>query len=124
MSEIDYAARVAKGAALLDEKRPGWERLIDLGTLDIESYRSCVTAQLSGERDFKVGRDQLGLTEGGDGTYISHGFNAEGDCECCVSQEVLDRLPEGYVQARAYATLNTLWKDLITERLASEPADG
>jgi hypothetical protein len=26
MSEIDYAARVAKGVALLDEKRPGWER--------------------------------------------------------------------------------------------------
>ncbi len=29
------AQRVAAGAALLDEKRPGWWRRIDLDTLDI-----------------------------------------------------------------------------------------
>jgi hypothetical protein len=122
MIEIDYAARVAKGAALLDEKRPGWEQLIDLEILDIESPTSCVTAQLSGQRHFRVGLAQLGLTGGSDGTYVSHGFNAEGDCDCCVSREVLDRLPEGYDQDAAYGTLNTLWKDLISKRLA-EPAD-
>lgn len=120
MSEIDYAARVAKGAALLDEKRPGWERLIDLGILDIESGFACVTAQLSGVRNFKVGREQLGLDKA---SYIAHGFNTEGDCDCCVSQEDLDRLPEGYHQDAAYATLNTLWKDLISKRLAPEPAE-
>jgi hypothetical protein len=117
MSEIDYAARVAKGAALLDEKRPGWERLIDLEILDIESPTSCVTAQLSGVRDFKVGREQLGLNNA---SYVAHGFNTPSDCDCCWTEVV----PEDYSADAAYDTLNTLWKDLISKRLAPEPADG
>jgi hypothetical protein len=113
MSEIDYAARVAKGAALLDEKRPGWERLIDLDILDIENGHCCVTAQLSGTNAWYAGQQQLGLTTGDDGTYVAHGFNAEADGE-----------PDSDAQAVAYDTLNTLWKDLISKRLAPEPADG
>lgn len=40
-------ARVARGAAWLDEKVPGWERRIDLGVLDIGSCRVCMVGQLS-----------------------------------------------------------------------------
>lgn len=123
MSEIDYAARVAKGAALLDEKRPGWERLIDLEILDIESGQHCVTAQLSGMQSglqsYADGMTQLDLTAGNDGTYVAHGFNAE-----APDAFESDEAPEGYEQDRAYDTLNTLWKDLISKRLAPEPADG
>jgi len=102
MSEIDYAARVAKGAALLDEKRPGWEQLIDLDILDIEDGTRCVTAQLSGQNAWYTGMQQLGLNVR---TYTDHGFRAD----------------DG--ELRDYSALNTLWEDLISKRLAPEPAD-
>lgn len=113
MSEIDYAARVAKGAALLDEKKPGWEHQINLDTLNISSGTTCVTAQLSGVRNFKTGMEQLGLTEGDDGTYVAHGFNSEscgGNCE---------GFGNGCPQDNAFAALNTLWREVITGRLAA-----
>lgn len=117
MEDIDYAARVAKGVALLDEKRPGWEQEINLNTLDISSGQSCVTAQLSGEGHWHAGMTQLGLTRG---TYIAHGFNAESEsCDCCEPDDV----PEGYVQEDAYAALNALWKGVITERRTATPKD-
>lgn len=119
MNEIDYAARVAKGAALLDEKRPGWEHEIDLDILNISSGYTCVTAQLSGVQSYHVGREQLDLTPGDDGTYVAHGFNAESCDDDCGGEGGC-----GGTQAKAYATLNALWKSLITTRLAApaEPA--
>jgi hypothetical protein len=111
MSEIDYAARVAKGVALLDEKRPGWEREIDLGRLDIQHGDRCVTAQLSGVGSWYTGMEQLDLTSGNDGTYVAHGFNAE------------DAPPEGvegYDQFEAYGTLNALWREVIEGRLSAD----
>lgn len=114
MSGVDYAARVAKGAALLDGKRAGWEHQIDLETLEIRDGAACVTAQLSGKADWAVGMQQLDL---GLSSYIAHGFNATpcsvDGCECECEGEC--------PQQRAYATLNTLWKDLIRERIAAEP---
>jgi hypothetical protein len=101
MADIDYVARVAKGVALLDEKRPGWERLIDLETLDIENGTSCVTAQLSGAASWGRGMSQLGLTLT---PYTGHGFRAEDE--------------EGGDLDLAYATLNRLWREVITEKLA------
>lgn len=114
---IDYAARVAKGAALLDEKRPGWERLIDLETLDITSGADCVTAQLSGSAHWHAGMMQLGLTSGDSGTYVAHGFNAESDEAPVHDSEESDA--EVTMEA-AYDTLNMLWHDLITTRLAGD----
>lgn len=116
MSEIDYAARVAKGVALLDDKRPGWERELDLGTLDIASSTSCVTAQLGGERDYFVGMRQLELTEGNDGTYVAYGFNVE-NCERDCFGPNDDDCPMRPV----YAILNSLWRDVVTERLTASP---
>lgn len=109
--EIDYAARVQRGAALLDEKWPTWAQDIDLEKLDIQSGRNCVTAQfaqreLGGTYWFDA-LDHLGLTEGDDGSYISHGFNAESYRE-----------ERPYDQDEAYTELNTLWRDLIQERRA------
>ncbi|GAA2938096.1 hypothetical protein [Streptomyces enissocaesilis] len=61
-TDIDYAARVAKGAALLDEKKPGWENQIALDTLNISDGTCCVTAQLSGVGSWITGMNQLGLS--------------------------------------------------------------
>jgi hypothetical protein len=101
----DYAARVAKGVALLDEKRPGWERELDLDRLDIADGTRCVTAQLSGKDSWLTGMRQLGLEIE---TYTEHGFRAP---------------DEEYEQGDPYATLNTLWREVITERL-SAPQEG
>lgn len=118
--EIDYAARVAKGAALLDEKKPGWERQIDLDTLDIQNATSCVTAQLSSERWYSAGMEELGLTGGNGGTYIAHGFNAEGIPGCtCATCQGGPEMPDDYDQAAAYVTLNRLWRELIEGRLTA-----
>lgn len=119
MSEIDYAARVAKGVALLDEKRPGWERELDLETLDIRSGERCVTAQLSGMHNgltsYLDGMRQLDLTDGNNGSYVAHGFNAE-------DLEAMDDDVE-YDQHEVYSTLNSLWRDVVTERLTAAQSD-
>lgn len=46
----DLAARVARGAALLDRIQPYWWASIDLPGLDIGSCYSCVLGQLFAER--------------------------------------------------------------------------
>jgi hypothetical protein len=43
--------RVARGATILDKKRPGWVDLIDLGKLDLASNRQCVLGQVFGSFD-------------------------------------------------------------------------
>jgi hypothetical protein len=40
------AERVAKGAALLDDKKPGWAERIDLGKLQMHSCYECILGQL------------------------------------------------------------------------------
>jgi hypothetical protein len=42
----DVTARVDRGAALLDEKRPGWWHEIDLASLDLSLCWACVLGQL------------------------------------------------------------------------------
>lgn len=44
---MSYERRIEKGMALLDERLPGWERKIDLGTLDLQSGCDCVLGQLA-----------------------------------------------------------------------------
>jgi hypothetical protein len=45
------AERVAKGAALLDEKIPGWDKDIDLARLDLASPCRCILGQLHYSED-------------------------------------------------------------------------
>jgi hypothetical protein len=49
---------------LLDENVPGWERRVDLRTLDLSSCTECVVGQLYGaqETDFVQGGNQTLLT--------------------------------------------------------------
>lgn len=115
MTAIDYAARVSKGMALLDEKLPGWTDRINLETLDVSSGTHCVAAQLSGVDNYVYGLRMLGL-EGGRERFL-HGFMAEGDCECCNDGLTL---PEGYHQEQGYATLTDLWRRAIQERRTAD----
>ena len=63
--------RVARGAALLDEKIPGWDSRIDLDVLDIDSCAQCILGQVFAAessyypvaRGFGAGIDELGLDD-------------------------------------------------------------
>lgn len=59
---------VERGAALLDERLPGWEDKIDLERLDLASTCNCVLGQLHrkrgrpGHRNYYAGLNELGIT--------------------------------------------------------------
>jgi hypothetical protein len=44
-----FEDRVAKGAALLDEHRPGWARLVALNRLAMETCDQCILGQVCGD---------------------------------------------------------------------------
>jgi hypothetical protein len=48
MTKDEARERVARGAALLDQKRPGWEHQIDTGKLDLSQSCFCVLGQVCG----------------------------------------------------------------------------
>ncbi|MFF7146335.1 hypothetical protein ACFZB5_35045 [Streptomyces nodosus] len=113
---IDYRARVLKGATtLLDEKRPGWECEIDVDKLDVGVGACCVTARLSGEDDWYLGMEELDLTHGNGGSYVAHGFDAENPDASMYEGVECDAAIDA--QQSVYATLNALWREMITERL-------
>lgn len=115
-NELD--ARVAKGAALLDEKDPGWLDVIDIDRLDVHSTVDCVAGQL-----FSAGTDpdgafcntmyRLGLDTADGAT--AYGFQLR-------VWEVHWRAEELGINAtgaQIYAPLTDAWKRLITARRAA-----
>ena len=84
--------RVERGAALLDEKRPGWLDLIDLDRLSIASACRCVLGQIGG---YLTELTSLGIREGPCGD-VSHGFDGQTLSEM--------------------SALTKAWRDLITRR--------
>jgi len=90
-----YEQQIARGMALLDERRPGWREEIDPGSLDLEDDSMCVLGQLYGVDDFIDGLDAVGLS-----MYqpIEHGFDIGND-----------DLPE------LYAVLTAEWRQALTQ---------
>lgn len=92
----DYRARVHRGAALLDEKEPGWwERVTE--TLITEDCTACVLGQVYGS----YGDALIALGVGVDDAWL--GFEARPNRDAHVVQD-------------AYATLDTLWLEAIAQR--------
>lgn len=86
---------VARGAALLDEKRPGWEKEINLNRLLMYEPCLCILGQLYGM--YYQGRDRLGIAMHGGGAF---GFYVDFDS------------PPGLT----YNLLTITWANLIIER--------
>jgi hypothetical protein len=61
---------VERGAALLDEKCPGWAERVDVESLNIASMRRCILGQLYGH--YTTGRDRLELGIGSTYGFDSH----------------------------------------------------
>jgi hypothetical protein len=91
--------RVQRGAALLDEKRPGWWQQIDLDDLNLRDGCTCIGGQLCArktgtEEDYLIFMDELGLSRADE---VRHGFDRAGDDS-------------------DYDALTAAWRDLITKR--------
>lgn len=92
--------RVAKGAALLDEKVPGWVNDINLTTLRLENVYQCVLGQEFG--GYEIGARELGL-DPWDSDAVEYGFMAEGHF--------------GDPEADPWDDLTEAWTAYIEERL-------
>jgi len=78
--------RVGNGMALLDAKRPGWYKEVDLKTLNIDSCDKCVLGQLYGgyeEGVNKVFPDYIGVWTHG---FCPNIFESSGLTEEWVKQ--------------------------------------
>lgn len=95
------AKEVAAGAAWLDRVKPGWEREINLGTLDILDCYNCVLGQslrkVAAEKGFTsgyhYGADELSGANYPSSWTMTHGFLLERD--------------------------EPLWRELIKERFST-----
>jgi hypothetical protein len=70
---------VARGIALLDEKRPNWRRRLDADLLDLSDQYLCVGGQLDGS--YAAAMIALGVTADAE----SYGFTAS--CDLTVDHE-------------------------------------
>ena len=91
--------RVSRGAALLDQRYPGWFTKIDLAHLDMSTNCLCVLGQVTGSYAASTG-------ELCPGTADWHGFMAA----------VHEASEESY--DRAYAALDREWTQVILARRA------
>ena len=117
--------RVKRGAALLDEKDPGWWGAIDLGKLDLRSKCDCVLGQLGAQRFGTTLHPYIdGLSEIARLSPLrapDYGFDTGIDPDDYEHGSVEDG--EEAVR-REFASLTEAWRDLITRRqeLAAAPA--
>jgi hypothetical protein len=130
---------VKRGAALLDEQRPGWWMVIDLDELRLNRTNECVLGQLFAEpvtmpRWRAYGHDSLdgfvaqfaSMTPGWaetEGSYeVCEANYAAGKVllglndDACVEHGFLRKEPDLGVQRSAYAALDVAWADVVLER--------
>ena len=104
-------ARVRAGVAYLDAKHgPGWDALIDIDRLKIESCRHCILAQLNRQGKTTIVTPWYGLDIG-----ITLGAFTE-------PLMMLGIRPPSIV--RSYELLTAAWKAVLRERRGVVPAAG
>ena len=99
------AKEVAAGAEWLDENFPGWEREIDLGTLNMNSHTDCILGQVLKRL---VGEWSSGWREG----------NKIMDSQ--LKNGILDRYTWYLIIQSTCMSINEpLWCELIKERFST-----
>ena len=102
--------RAAAGAALLDQRRPGWHQQVDRGRLDLEDWRADILGQLYGSFGAGVHKLTSGLGEAEvDAWTVAHGFDVD-EVDLGLSAG-----PHG-----AYQALNEAWRGELTRRRGGE----
>jgi hypothetical protein len=89
--------RVAVGERLLDQRVPGWRRVVDGDALDLASCERCVLGQVFG--DYERGLIALGISEE-DEVIEMYGFNADDEDGSSVS----------------YRSLRAAWRRVLRRR--------
>lgn len=106
------AERVTAGAAWLDATRPGWDQLVDLGRLDMQSACLCVLGQV-----FAAAADDAGYIYGFD--YAAR-MLLEGNDDAFASGFTCDySLPSWPEREADFGALDGAWRELISRRRAS-----
>ena len=105
MTTAPMSDRVAAGAALLDERRPGWAADVDPDGLEMRGCLECVLGQLFGQYEQGLGRLDIPTSAARGFAAERFGFDvyaSDGDA--------------------AYDALNDLWREQIAARTV--PAKG
>ena len=63
--------RAARGAALLDDRDPGWAARIDRGSLELSDRGGCVLGQLHGDYRLGLTRSRVVDPSSGPGRFVS-----------------------------------------------------
>ena len=98
--------RAAQGAALLDDRDPGWASRVDPGALALGDGAACVLGQLWGEYRHGLGRARVIDLSSAPTRFVSPvdlGFQAAGDLG--EAAESLD-----------YALLTRAWREIVAAR--------
>ncbi|NNF57862.1 MAG: hypothetical protein HKN04_06440 [Rhodothermaceae bacterium] len=106
-------ARVQRGAAVLDERDPGWHARISPATLELADGQACVLGQLHGDYRLGLGRARVLDFSSAPIASLSPvdlGFQANADLGEAI--EALD-----------YAFLTRAWREAIRERSVSVGSD-
>ena len=89
-----YEEQVARGAALLDERKPGWHRQINLERLDMANPCLCVLGQVfaeaarHGQDGYEAGYISLwrkDIPNYGGGLAAEHGFTLDFDLDTSLT---------------------------------------
>jgi hypothetical protein len=109
---INRNTAVKAGAALLDERQPGWYLEIDLPTLRVASCDTCILGQVFGS--YLKGTNILGLTDSGPS---EHGFDQAIEVGVSMNPaeqfEILDKLWKQEVRRRTRADERIAAKQLV-----------
>lgn len=105
MKYNEHKVAATRGAALLDEKMPGWHKRINTEALDIGVCAQCTLGQLCG--DYNLGVLMLGYNSILDPELNKHGFTLE--------PGLYDI--EGRIQQ--WKDLTEAWVELINRRRAA-----
>lgn len=110
--------RVEQGADLLDEKRPGWWRVIDLDRLDISQPCNCVAGQLGALHEgltVSAYGDGLAMLDISQKTAVACGLDFACDAEQGTASSAQRAVDEEYRQ------LTEAWRALILKRREVSP---
>lgn len=126
MTADTIPARVARGAALLDEKLPGWVERIDLGELDLANCFGCVLGQTFYNEWDEAHLDiRGGITPYDFGAAELFGFEATSAAALLAREPGVygfTGIPEEADKEATFDALTAEWKRLILARRAGSEA--
>jgi len=120
-----FEEEIARGAAFLDEVRPGWERQIDIGTLELNACDQCVLGQVFGEEAERTAAIARKATETEDAVWFNL-YDHTGFDWARVNLDVPDTASLGFSALGGrrdlmdnYHTLTDEWVAFIKDRFDS-----